>query len=76
MTLSPKRTQADRVFAYMEDHGSVTYRQMMLELCINSPRDVIRQLKKDGVPILTERIKYIKKDGTQGFYHRFSIKES
>ena len=76
MTLSPKTTQANRVFAYMEDHGSITYREMMLDLNINSPRDIIRQLKKDGVPILTERVEYIKRDGKKGFYHKFTIKES
>lgn len=49
---------------------------MMSVLNINSPRDIIRQLKKDGVPILTERVQYTKKDGTKSFYHKFSIKEN
>ena len=57
----------------MQANGSITYKQMMSVLNINSPRDIIRQLKKDGVPILTERVQYTKKDGTKSFYHKFSM---
>lgn len=68
--------QTDKTVNFIQENGSVTYRQMMSVLNINSPRDIIRQLKKDGVPILTERVQYIKKDGTKGFYHKFYLKEN
>lgn len=68
--------QTDKTVNFIQENGSVTYRQMMSVLNINSPRDIIRQLKKDGVPILTERVQYTKKDGTKSFYHKFSIKEN
>ena len=68
--------QTDQTLNYMQANGSITYKQMMSVLNINSPRDIIRQLKKDGVPILTERVQYTKKDGTKSFYHIFSIKEN
>lgn len=68
--------QTDKTVNFIQENGSVTYRQMMSVLNINSPRDIIRQLKKDGVPILTERVQYTKKDGKKSFYHKFSIKEN
>lgn len=68
--------QTDKTFNYIKANGSITYKQMMSVLNINSPRDIIRQLKKDGVPILTERVQYTKKGGTKSFYHIFSIKEN
>lgn len=68
--------QTDKTLNYIKANGSITYKQMMSVLNINSPRDIIRQLKKDGVPILTERVQYNKKDGTKSFYHKFSIKEN
>ena len=74
--MTERQTQADRVFQYMEEHGTITYRQMMVELNINSPRDIILQLKRDGVPIQKERVNYIQRDGRKGHYHKFSIKEN
>ena len=68
--------QTDKTVNFIQENGSVTYRQMMSVLNINSPRDIIRQLKKDGVPILTERVQYIKKDVPKGFYHKFYLKEN
>lgn len=68
--------QTDKTLNYIKANGSITYKQMMSVLNINSPRDIIRQLKKDGVPILTERVQYTKKDGKKSFYHKFSIKEN
>lgn len=68
--------QTDKTVNFIQENGSITYKQMMSMLNINSPRDIIRQLKKDGVPILTERVQYTKKDGTKSFYHKFSIKEN
>ena len=68
--------QTDKTVNFIQENGSITYKQMMSMLNINSPRDIIRQLKKDGVPILTERVQYTKKDGAKSFYHKFSIKEN
>lgn len=53
--------QTDKTVNFIQENGSVTYRQMMSVLNINSPRDIIRQLKKDG---------------TKGFYHKFYLKEN
>lgn len=38
--------QTDKTLNYMQANGSITYKQMMSVLNINSPRDIIRQLKK------------------------------
>ena len=64
--------QTDKTVNFIQENGSVTYRQMMSVLNINFPRDIIRQLKKDGVPILTERVQYIKKTAQKAFITNFT----
>ena len=44
--------QTDKTVNFIQENGSVTYRQMMSVLNINSPRDVIRQLKKEACQFL------------------------
>lgn len=48
-------TNEMKVVRYIGEHGSITYRQMTVDLWINSPRDVIARMRKKGYP-LTEKI--------------------
>lgn len=39
-------THKEKVLNYLREHGSITYRECEVLLHINSPRDIIYQLKK------------------------------
>lgn len=66
-----KMTQKAKVLDYIKKHGSITSREMMSVLWINSPRDIIYELKKDGYKFATEDIRT--PSGT--YFRRYRITE-
>lgn len=66
-----KMTQKAKVLDYIKKHGSITNREMMSVLWINSPRDIIYELKKDGYKFNTEDIRT--PSGT--YFRRYRITE-
>ena len=66
-----KMTQKAKVLDYIKKHGSITNREMMSVLWINSPRDIIYELKKDGYKFKTEDIRT--PSGT--YFRRYRITE-
>ena len=46
-----RMTNEIKVLRYIAEHGSISYRQMMVDLWINSPRDVISRMRKKGYPL-------------------------
>ena len=64
-------TQKEKALEYIKRNGSITHRDMMLDLYINSPRDIIYELKKDGYKFTTEDIRTA--SGT--YYRRYRITE-
>lgn len=50
-------TNEMKVIRFIAEHGSITYRQMTVDLWINSPRDVIARMRKKGYRIGEEVIK-------------------
>lgn len=50
-------TQKEKVLQYIDQHGQITNREMMTNLYINSPRDIIYELKKDGHKITHEDVR-------------------
>lgn len=74
-----KMEQRTKVINYMHEHGSITYRDMMEKLLINSPRDVMKEVKA-LMPVDTERVTVYdyRPDGTRyakSFFHRFRFAE-
>lgn len=50
-------TNEMKVVRYIAEHGSITFRQMTVELWINSPRDVISRMRRKGYRFTEEVIK-------------------
>lgn len=63
-------TNEMKVIRYIGEHGGITYRQMTVELWMNSPRDVIARMRKKGYPITEETI--TTKSGAK--FKRFGLK--
>lgn len=44
--MATRQSQAKRMLEYIRDNGCISYREAEVELCINSPRDVMSELRK------------------------------
>lgn len=73
MTL--KATQRGKILSYCEEHGSITVRDAVVKLNINSPTKRISELKRDGYVVRSEVETRAKDDGTVVRYKRYYIKE-
>lgn len=58
-----------KVMRYIAEHGTISYREMTVDLWINSPRDVIARMRKKGYPIKEETIR----TKTGASYKRFRL---
>lgn len=47
----PKRTQRDKILAYLKKNGTLTVREAIVELNIMSAPKRIEELRKEGHPI-------------------------
>lgn len=46
MAMATRQSQAKRMLEYIRQNGHITYREAEVDLCINSPRDVMSELRK------------------------------
>ena len=54
--MASKQTQRDRMLSYLKQHGSVTVREAIFDLNINSPAKRIQELRDMGYIIKTDWI--------------------
>lgn len=47
-----KMTHETKVMRYIAEHGSITVRQAMVDLWINSPTKVFSEMRKHGIPLV------------------------
>lgn len=67
-------TQAQRVLAYIEEHGSITQFDAFTELGIMRLASRISDLRRIGVPIISETEKVKNKFGETCHIKRYSLK--
>lgn len=67
------RRQGVRVMGYMEQFGGITSLEAFQDLGITRLAAVIFDLKKNGVPIKTDRVSAINRYGEQVSFARYSI---
>lgn len=47
-----RMTHETKVMRYIAEHGSITVRQAMVDLWINSPTKVFSEMRKHGIPLV------------------------
>jgi hypothetical protein len=62
-------TDCAKVLAYCETHGSITAREAFIALNINSPRKVIRDLRRKGYVIEVQKMD----NNGRKPYHRYFV---
>lgn len=67
-----KATQKQKIREYIDEHGSITIRQIQRELNINSASARISEMVKAGEPLHKEMVYYTKEDGTASHYMVYS----
>lgn len=67
------RRQGARVMTYMEQFGGITSLEAFQDLGITRLAAVIFDLKKNGVPIKTDRVSSTNRYGEQVSFARYSI---
>ena len=65
-----KMSNETKVLRYIAEHGSVSYHEMVADLWINSPRDVISRMRRKGYPITEITVR--SKSGVS--YKKFGLK--
>lgn len=63
-------TNERKVLRYIAEHGSVSVREMIVELWIGSPTKVISEMKKKGIPVISWYV--IDKHGNR--FKRYGLK--
>jgi predicted ArsR family transcriptional regulator len=71
-----KATQRGKILAYCSEHGSITVRDAVVKLNINSPTKRISELRQDGYDVQTQMETRVKDDGEVVRYNRYYIKEA
>ena len=71
-----KATQRGKILAYCSEHGSITVRDAVVKLNINSPTKRISEMKRDGYDVQTLTETRAKDDGSVVRYTRYFIKEA
>lgn len=49
-------TQKDRVLKYIDDFGSITVAEALMEIGVGSLTKCISNIRKDGIPIITKTV--------------------
>lgn len=69
-----KASQKEKILAYCEEHGSITVRDAVVNLGINSPTKRISELRHGGYDVkVVEEIR-TKDNGEKVRYNRYFIK--
>lgn len=71
-----KKTQKQMVLDYMKSNGTITTYEAFANLNITRLSEYIRQLRKEGYVIASDRVKKIHKDGSVVRYEKFYIEKS
>lgn len=69
-----RATQKNKILAYCEKHGSITVRDAVVNLGINSPTKRISEMRRDGYNVQTIEEVKVKDDGEKVRYNRYFIK--
>lgn len=67
-------TQAQAILNYMEKNGSISSREAFMELGVGALAARIRDLKKQGIAILSKTEEIENRYGTKSRYSRYYIK--
>jgi hypothetical protein len=70
-----KSTQRGKILAYCAVHGSITVRDAVVKLNINSPTKRISEMRRDGFDVQTIEETKVKDNGEVVRYNRYFIKE-
>ena len=68
-------TQKARIFAYCEEHGSITIREAFEKLHINSPSKRISEMRRSGYEVRSQEEAYTNDSGVLVRYKRYFIKK-
>lgn len=68
-----KATQRAKILAYCAEHGSITVREAVVKLGINSPTKRISEMVKEGFDVQKEDWVRVKDDGTTVRFKRYFI---
>lgn len=69
-----KATQRAKILAYCAEHGSITVRDAVVKLNINSPTKRISEMRHGGYDVQTIEETRIKDNGEKVRYNRYFIK--
>jgi predicted ArsR family transcriptional regulator len=69
-----RATQKKKILAYCEKHGSITVREAVVNLGINSPTKRISELRRSGYNVQTIEEVKVKDNGETVRYNRYYIK--
>ena len=69
-----KATQKHKILQYCAEHGSITVREAVIKLNINSPTKRISEMKDEGYDVQTFDETKTKEDGTTVRFRRYFIK--
>lgn len=70
-----KATQRGKILAYCSEHGSITVRDAVVKLNINSPTKRISEMKRDGYDVQIIEETRVNGEGDVVRYNRYFIKE-
>lgn len=73
--MNENRTQAERVLAYMTDHGSVTQFEALKDLGVMRLASRISELRKNGHEIASQMVKVENRYGETCRVKRYSLKK-
>lgn len=68
-----KRTQNQKILAYCAQHGSITVRDAVVALNINSPTKRFSELRQAGYTVQTTEEVRTREDGSTTRYKRYFI---
>lgn len=69
------RTQTDELYDYLKVHGSITPTKALFELGIYRLSARVSDLRRRGVPIITERESIKARNGRMVSFARYELKE-
>lgn len=70
-----KATQKSRILQYCAEHGSITVREAVVNLNINSPTKRISELRDMGYDVKTSDETRTKEDGEKVKFRRYFISQ-
>ena len=66
-------TQRDRILRHIEDYGSITQMDAIRDYGIMRLASRVNDLRRDGVPIITERVEGLNRYGEKCHWARYRM---